>query len=234
MSESSPRPLNYAGPLPVERMPTPLESFRKVAGVVGALSLAVLLLATVFKGERPLITRSMLFGFHFWLAPTLGAMAFVMISHCTGGGWGVIYRRFGEAAFVNLPWMLVVCLILIVPGHRLLFPWAHLGDYRLSDPEAYEVMHKRVPWYSWNWFFVRQLAYFAVWGTWAFFLRTGSLKLDHGDDPVLRRRLRKISAAGMVMFFVTVTSYAMDYILSRETNWYSSIIGFISAIEFGA
>ena len=38
----------------------------------------------------------------------------------------------------------------------------------------------------------------------------------------------------MVLYFVTTTSYAMDYILSRETNWYSSMIGFITAIEFGA
>ena len=216
MSELS-HPHASHGPLPIEPMPTPMVSLRNMLGVVGVLSLALLALTAVFASERHIVVRSLLFGFHFWMGPTLGAMAFVMISHCTGGGWGVIFRRFGEAAFVNLPWMLVVCLLL-VPGYKLLFPWAHLNDYRFSDPEAYGVMHSRVPWYTPGWFFARQLVYFAIWGAVAYGLRTGSLKLDRADNPVLRRRLRKISAAGIVLFFATVTSYAMDYILSRETN----------------
>jgi hypothetical protein len=45
--------------------------------------------------------------------------------------------------------------------------------------------------------------------------------------------MRKISAGGMVLFFVTTTGYAFDYILSRETMWYSSIIGFITAVSMG-
>ncbi len=74
-------------------------------------------------------------------------MAFVMISHCTGGGWGVVYRRFGEAAFVNLPWMLLVCLVLIVRVTAAL-PLGPPGRLPHADPEAYEVMHKRLPWYT--------------------------------------------------------------------------------------
>ena len=43
-----------------------------------------------------------------------------------------------------------------------------------------------------------------------------------------------ISAGGLVLFFVTTLGYAMDYILSRETNFYSSMIGFITDIDMGA
>ena len=228
-----------SGPLPVEPMPAPVISLRNVCGLIGVIFLALLALCLLFNhhDERYKVVRGLLFGFHFWLGPTLGGMAFVMISHPTGGGWGVVFRRFGEAAFLNLPWMLVVCLFLM-PGYHLLFPWAHIHDFApggpLADEDAYAVMKSRLPWYSWDWFAVRQLVYFGIWCTLMVLLRTGSLRLDYAPNDRLRRRLRKISAAGIVIFFVTVTSYAMDYIMSRETNWYSSILGFVSAIEFGA
>ena len=228
--------LDSRNPLPIEPLPHAVVSARNYAGLVGVIALLILALASFIAPWRPDVFRGLLFGFHFWLGPTLGAMAFVMISHMTGGGWGVIFRRFGEAAFINVLWMLPVCLVLAL-GYRGLFPWAHLAEFKpggpQADAEAYHVMSSRLPWFTPGWFFLRQLAYFFIWGFLAWQLRAGSLQLDHNDDPVLRRRLRKISAAGIVLFFVTVTSYGMDYIMSRETNWYSSIIGFISAIEFG-
>ena len=222
-----------SGPLPVEPLPTPVINLRNVSGLVGVISLALLFIAAIFQSERTEAFRGLLFGYHFWLGISLGAMVFVMISHCTGGGWGVVYRRFGEAAFLNIPWMLIVA-ILLVPGYYRLFPWAHPWTFKGTDPDAYGKLLHRQPWYTPSWFFVRQLVYFAIWGWQAYSLRTGSLQLDNGPDPVLRRHLRKVSAGGVVIFFVTSTSYAMDYILSRETHWYSSMIGFITAIEFAA
>ncbi len=221
------------GPLPVEPMPHGLISLRNTSGIVGVISLALLFIFGLIGDERTRAFRGLLFGFHFWLGPTLGAMAFVMISHCTGGGWGVVYRRFGEAAFLNVPVMLIFGLLLAF-GYNRLFPWAHPDQFRLTDPDAYGVLVHRQPWYTLNWFFVRQLVYFAIWGWLAYMLRSGSLRLDERPDPVHRRSLRKVAAGGIVLFFFTTTSYAMDFILSRETNWYSSIIGFITAIEFGA
>ena len=61
-----------------------------------------------------------------------------------------------------------------------------------------------------------------------------TVDMPNGPDLVLRRKLRKVCGAGMVLFFITTTGYAFDYILSRETNWYSSIIGFITAVGIGA
>ena len=226
------RPINYqAGPLPNEPLPHIILSVRNVCGLVGVIALAILVLVGVIPSARPSAFRGLLFGFHFWLTPTLGALAFVMISHLTGGGWGVVFRRFGEAAFCNLPWMLVVCAVLFL-GQKTLFPWARLAEFE-GDHEAYRVMTRRLPWFSAGWFTLRQLAYFAIWGVVAWRLRVGSLRLDEGPNDVLRRRLRLVSAAGIVLFFVTITSYGMDYVLSRETNWYSSINGFVTAIECG-
>ena len=175
--------------------------------------------------------RSLLFGFHFWLGVTLGCLGFVCISHLTGGGWGVVIRRFGEAGFGNV-WIMLLFFLVLSLGYKYLFPWAHPDDFK-PDKVAYEVFEKRKAMYTGWPFFIRTLIYFVVWIMIGSSLRAGSLKLDQGPDLVLRRKLRLISAAGIVLFFVTTTGYALDYIQSRETNWYSSIGGFIVAIGMG-
>src|SRR5579862_8312672 len=60
--------------------------------------------------------RSYLFAFLFWSGLTMGSLTWVMMSHMTGGGWGVVNRWFGEAAFMNLPLMLIFLLPLCLPG----------------------------------------------------------------------------------------------------------------------
>jgi len=107
-----------------------------------------------------------------------------------------------------------------------------MDDFK-DDSAAMEVLKARKLLYTPAVFFIRTLIYFAIWLALAWTLRSGSLQLDRGPDLVLRRKLRKVSAAGMVLFFVTTTGYALDYVQARETNWYSSIGGFIMAIQIG-
>lgn len=209
--------------------PAVLNQVRNVAGIIGVIGMALLLIGLLF-GPFP-VFRGILFGYWFWLCISMGGFGFVMISHLTGGGWGVVARRFGEAAALNVPFLFLAS-ILVLFGMKWLFPWYNFEDYKNLD-EVYKVLVHRQPWFTPSWFVIRQIAYFAIWSLWIFMLRSGSIQLDHGDNPRLRLKLRRWAASGMVMFFVTTTSLAFDLILSRETNWYSSIIGFITAVSMG-
>ena len=217
-----------APPGGIEPLPRRLVDAGNMAGLVGAISFVLLLIGFFFRPDHAF--RSLLFAWHYWLAITLGCLGFVMISHLTGGGWGAMMRRVGESGFMNLPYMLVVFLILSL-GLKYLFPWAHMNDF--PDKYPHSVLVKRQAMYSPAVFTIRTLIYFAIWLALGLSLRRGSLRLDRGENLVLRRKMRKISAGGMVLFFVTTTGYALDYILSRETDWYSSIIGFIVAVGMG-
>jgi hypothetical protein len=230
-------PYSNQGPAPLPRELLDVQKISLVAGGVGL----VLLLIGLFQPEA--FFRSLLFAWHYWLCVSLGCLGFVMISHLTGGGWGVVARRVGESAFgfYNLIFLLVVFLVLTL-GYRYLFPWAHMEDFdpaiaaHASDKgleTAYGVIQQRLLFYTPLKFTVRTLIYFLVWISLAGYLRSGSIQMDRGPDLALARRLRKVSALGMVLFFVTTTGYALDYISGRETNWYSSILGFITAIGIG-
>ncbi len=216
---------------PPDEFPPELIRLRALSLVVGLIGWGLCILGYFVDKEH--FFRSYLFAFLFWTGLTVGSLVWVMISHMTGGGWGVVNRRFGEAAFMNLPLMLLLFLPLML-GLAYLFPWAP-DAVGVDHTEAVDaVLQHRAAWYNPTMFLARNVAIFIIWILFALAMRGGSLQLDKGDNPRLRRRLRLIAAPGVLVYFVLVTSFAMDFILSRETNWYSTITGFILAICQGA
>jgi hypothetical protein len=220
------------GPFPIEPMPPAVGRLRILSLVVGIAFLAIS--AAGYAADPAHFFRSYLFAFLFWAGMTMGSLTWVMISHMTGGGWGVVNRRFGEAAFLNLPLILIFFLPLCLPvSLKSLFPWAHIADFA-ADPKVYAVLKNRATWYTPAMFTGRNVVCFLILIGFALVMRAGSLALDKKDNPRLRRRLRLVAAPGVLLYFIIITSYAMDLVLSRETNWYSAIIGFLMAIQQGA
>jgi hypothetical protein len=217
-----------------------IEPLPPAAGRLGKLSLLLglggLALSAIGLFSDPIhFHRSYLFAFLFWSGLTMGSLTWVMISHMTGGGWGVVNRRFGEAAFMNLPLILLFLLPLCLMPNSLhdLFPWAHAADFA-SDPKVASVLKNRATWYTPTMFLTRNVVILIILTLVALRMRSGSLELDRADNPVLRRRLRLVAAPGVLIYFIFITSWAMDFVLSRETNWFSTIIGFLMAIQQGA
>jgi hypothetical protein len=165
--------------------------------------------------------RSWLYAWMFCLGIALGALGMVMLQHLVIGEWGLLIRRIGEAAGMTLPVLLVLGLPLAL-GMGHLFPWAR-HDEVAADP----VLAHRRPFFNGAWVLARALVYFAVWILLAWRLRAISLRMD--DDPTDARMaaLRRWSAAGMVLYFLTMSSAAVDWIMSREAHWYSTVFGFI-------
>jgi len=114
-----------------------------------------------------------------------------------------------------------------------LFPWAHPADFA-DNAKVAAVLANRAAWYTPTMFLGRNVICLLILIGFALVMRSGSLELDRADNPVLRRRLRLFAAPGVLIYFIIITSWAMDFVLSRETNWYSTIIGFLMAIQQGA
>jgi hypothetical protein len=205
-------------------LPAGLGRLRLMSGAVGLLCLGLCILAWFIDTAH--FYRSWLFAYIFWVGLTLGCLGMVMVSEMTGGEWGVIMRRFGENAFNNI-WVMALCVVPLFFSYSYLFPWGHPDDF---SGKLHDVLVHRQPWFAPFGFTVRQIVYFLIWAGFAFVMDRGSHYLDDHEDPATRRKLRMVSAAGVVIYFITMTSFAMDWILSRETNWYSSIIGFLIVI----
>lgn len=209
--------------------PAALKLLRILALLVGIACLGLCGLGYSTNPEH--FFRSWLFAYLFWAGLTLGCLAFVMISHMTGGEWGIIIRRFGETAFMNIP-LLIIFFLPLIFGYRHLFPWAHIDTYA-DRRHIHEVLEHRASWFNPTLFTVRNIGCLVIFYILALMLNFGSRSLDRQPNPVLVRRLRLVCAAGVVTYFILITSFSIDLIMSRETNWYSSILGFIVIIGQG-
>lgn len=168
--------------------------------------------------------RGYLTGWLLCLSVALGSMGLVMMHHLTGGRWGWAVRRHAEAAMVTLPAVAVAGLPLAFAGGRL-FPWA---DAQLVAGEP--LLQHRAAVFAPPFVLGRAIAYFAIWSAFAWRLRRLSLEHDRTGDASRLDSARQLSAAGLVVYFATMSLATVDWIASREVDWYSSTIGLVTVV----
>ncbi len=167
---------------------------------------------------------SYLFGLLFWLQLSLGCFLLTMMHQLTGGRWGYPTRRFLEASFMVLP----LFLILFIPvflGLGDLYPWA-----RPAEVAAEKVLHQRHV-YQNNWAYIaRTVFYLAVWSWMAWSLRRWSLAQDGTSDARPTRKARLLSGPGIVIYSLLSTFAHVDWIMSLEKHWYSTMFAVVVII----
>lgn len=163
--------------------------------------------------------RAYLIGFLFWLGITLGCLAVLMLQHLTGGRWALMIRRILEAGTRTLPVMAVAALPLLA-GMKSLYIWANPGQ---TDP----VIVAKHAYLNPTFFAVRMVFYFACWFTLVHFLNKWSREEDRGGNLPLWMRMESLSGFGIVLLGFTLTFAAVDWVMSLEPRWYSTIYGLL-------
>lgn len=164
-----------------------------------------------------------LIGFILWTQVALGCLAILMIYNMTGGGWGYVTQRILRAGILTLP-LLAVLFIPVLLGLPVLYEWARPDVVAHDELLQHKALYLNVP------FFIgRTVLYFVVWIGLAFLLNRWLLQLDHSFDIVSGRRLRALSGLGLGAFGLTVTFASVDWMMSIEPHWFSTIYGFMFA-----
>ncbi|MEP7012433.1 MAG: quinol:cytochrome C oxidoreductase [Acidobacteriota bacterium] len=194
--------------------------FPLVGLVLAALGLGASLAGGLASpAMRSQLWHSWLVGALFALSIGLGGLFFVLVHHSTQSGWGVVVRRIGENAMATLPWMALLFVPLIF-GLGDLFPWSH-ADAVAKDPL---LLHKQ-PYLNPTFFLIRTVVYFAIWSFLAIRLGALSRLQDKTGDHDLTRRMRRMSAPGLILFALSVTFFSFDWVMSLDPHWYSTIFG---------
>jgi len=188
------------------------------AAIAGAVLLAVCIAAGV--ADKTEFFRSYLIAFVFWIGVTLGSMALLMMQHLTGGRWALVIRRILEASSRTLPLMAVAALPVLL-GIKTLYSWSLPGQ---TDPAVLAKISYLNP----QSFALRMVFYFAIWFTLTYFLNKWSRQEDTGvAGAKVWMRLEGISGIGLVLYGFTVTFAGVDWVMSLEPQWYSTIYGLI-------
>ena len=195
------------------------DRIQKRAFLLGIAALGLAALDGIRAPEQ--FFRSYLLAFVFWLGFPLGCAAFLMVHHLTGGFWGVPIRRPLEAGTRTLPLLTVLALPLLL-GLGRLYSWMH-ADLVAADA----VLKFKQPYLNLPFFLIRNVIYFAVWWALARRLNRWSDEQDRTGDPALAGRLENMSGPGLVLYGLTVTFFSIDWIMSLEPHWFSTIFGMI-------
>jgi hypothetical protein len=200
-----------------------LQQRATIIGIVGG----VLSLIGAFVNLDQFI-QSWLVGFLFCLGLSLGSLGLLMLQHLTGGHWGLVSRRVFEAGSRTLPF---VVLLFIPIALRLptLFEWAR--------PDAAEnaIIQAKAGYLNPTFFLIRAVIYFAFWLVLVTLLNRWSAEQDRGQavTPADSVRFRTVSAPGLLFLVITVTFASVDWIMSLDPEWFSTIFGLLTVVGWG-
>lgn len=198
--------------------PSHLVAHRNHALIAGVVGLAVC--AAGFAIARDHFFRAYLIAYMFWLGIALGSMALMMVHHQSGGAWGMVIRRIFEASSQTLP-LLAVLFVPIALGMHQLYPWSH-ADHVAHDPALqHKALYLNTPF-----FLIRAIVYFAAWIGTAWHLNSLSAAQDAGDVTATQR-MQRFSGAGLVIYALTITFASIDWVMSINPHWFSTIFGFL-------
>lgn len=197
----------------------PSESGRvaRNALVIGVAASVVCLIGAFTNADQ--FFRSYLIGFLYWLSITLGCLAILMLHHVTGSIWGLVVRRVLEAGALTLP-LMAALFVPVLLGQERLYLWAQ-PDVVAGD----ELLQHKAPYLNPAAFIVRAVLYFVVLGVLTTLLNRWSSEQDRSGHPRLKRRMKVLSAPGLALYCLTVTFLSVDWLMSLDPHWFSSIYG---------
>ena len=213
--------------------PTELRRVSTLALAVGFLFFALFVFGWLV--DRTQFFHAYLVGFIFWIGVTIGSLALLMLQHLMGGAWGLIIRRVLEAATRTLPLMLILFIPILV-GLNQIYPWTN----RAAMDQVPALREKTANYLNPAFFMTRAAIYFAIWSLMALALNWLSLQQDRTADPRIGKRLQMISGPGLGLLILTITFASIDWVMSLDPAWFSTIFGLIfvaswslSALAFG-
>ncbi len=156
--------------------------------------------------------------FLFLLTIGLGSLFIVALEHVVGARWSVPLRRIPER-LSGLTLLVAPAILLALFSLPVLYIW--------TKPEGLEnpMVAGKSGWLNIPFFSARALLCILLWFiAYRIFVR-GSLRQDQDKDPRFNVRARRFAPVFMIIFGLTITVVAFDWISSLEPAWYSDVFG---------
>jgi hypothetical protein len=182
-----------------------------IAGLAGVL-------ATGFIAGWERFWLNWVFWFLFVLTIGLGSLFIVALEHVVGAKWSVPLRRVPER-LASLALLMAPALLLALLSLPILYPGTR--PEAAADP----ILAGKAVWLNTTAFVARVVVCIGLWFLAYRILVSGSIRQDQEKDPRFNVRARRFAPVFMVMFAITITVVAFDWIAGLEPAWYSDVFG---------
>lgn len=165
-----------------------------------------------------------------WYALGFPLFGAIFLAMCTlaSSGWHTVIKRVPEAMTRYFPVAAVTFVVVIfaVLGSDF-YEWAHPHDH--GDMHSDLLIHKQL-YLNASAFIIRMAIYFGIWIACSYALVRASRKQDVDGDVKHTITARRISAPFAILFGLTLTFASIDYVMSVEPTWFSTMF---AVYQFG-
>jgi hypothetical protein len=183
------------------------------------LAVGVILGVAAFFIDHSRAVYNYLVAFTFMISIGVGALFLIALEYIVGADWSVPIRRVVEFFAATIP-LLAILVIPLLLNVGELFHWSH--------PEAVaedKILNAKAPYLNVTFFIVRVFVLIGLWSLFYFFFVRNSKKQDTSKDQKLTTINIRLSAIFIPIFALTITISAIDWLMSVEPHWFSTIIG---------
>jgi hypothetical protein len=165
----------------------------------------------------------------FFLGIGIGTLFFLAIQYAAQVGWSVGLIRVFEAVsmFVGIPILGILFLIATGGMHmHHLWHWMAEGIMDPASPNYDSLIAGKEAYLNVPFFALRTIAYLVIWAGAAYLLRRNSLREDalpQGQNMFFTQR--KLAATFIVLYAVTSSTSAWDWVMSVDPHWFSTLFG---------
>jgi hypothetical protein len=180
------------------------------------------------EGHSVLIKRLLVSLWHsnlFFLGVSTVGTVFMAINYVAYAGWSVMVKRIAEALSA---WVIpggVIMLLVFLIGKQDIFHWTHDG---IMDPKSEHfdaIIKGKEGFLNLPFYVIRMVSYLVIWGVFSWKLRQLSLAEDLNGGTYWFHKSITASALFLVLYAVTSSMSAWDWVMSVDTHWFSTMFG---------
>lgn len=217
---------------------------QRLCGLIGGggLLLSALFLGLFSNAAQGSYAYSWLFALMFCLTITFGGCFWTLLHNLSNSGWGTSVRRTMENLGFVFPFMLVFALPLLFPNVKeYLWEWMAAYDRAvaahpdlsaskalLMSPDSHDhLLAKKTFYLSPGFWHVRFFLYFIGLGFFIWLARKFSINQDNDPKPGVKNLFaaRKHASWSMIIFGVSLTFLALDWVMALDYSWFSTMWG---------
>ncbi len=163
----------------------------------------------------------------FFMSIALAAAFFLGMQYAAEAGWATTVKRIMEAVMWYLPYGLCFMMLIFILGQmhiHHIFHWMDSDVYDPASPKFDAVINAKKGYFGAFWW-IRTILYVVLWLFFTWKLRKNSHDADLVTGHDHHWKNVKLGAWFMVVFAVTSSTAAWDWVMSIDTHWFSTLFG---------
>ncbi len=181
--------------------------------VIGLVSVALSFLTEDSKRAW----ANLLLNNYYFMSVAIGGTFWLAIQYITQSGWSSSYIRI-PMAMSNYFIVSMILFAIMFFGLHDLYHWSH-ADVVANDP----ILQHKAPYLNVPFFAIRYVVFFGLWIYLSQRLKNLSLKEDQIGGLDSFTKMETTSKIFIFVFAVTFSLFTIDWIMSLDAHWYSTI-----------